>query len=161
MAGLEQLKRAHVPQGGTLRISLEGGPILEIKNPSRSHYVVEHKAGGTREAQREELWAKLPDVLFPHVQARLNQHGYKVVGGEEISGEMTLMETESSLRRWIERAKETGVSNQEILNGTKELLKLVVIGASKMGEIPPLVKGINTEIEGLVDNVWGKRKPKH
>lgn len=162
MAGPEQRseKRVFVPRGGRIRLVLEGGTILDVKNPDPTSYTVEHKSPGPREAQREELRAQFPNILFPHVRARLNQHGYQLLGGEEISGEMTLMETNDALKTWMGQAKASGISNREILTATQELLGQIAIGAKKMGERPSLVRGINAEITGMVDEVWGVKKPK-
>lgn len=165
MAGPEQrlqIKRVFVPKGGEVRIILGGGGILDVRNPDpSSSYTVEHKLPSAREAQREQLRAEFPGILFPHVRARLNQHGYQLLGGEETSGEMTLMETNDALERWMEQARASGISNREILISTQELLQQVAIGAKKMGERSSLVKGINTEIAGMIDEVWGVKRPKN
>lgn len=156
--GPEQ-RRVFVPQGGEVRVVLEGGTILDIKNPGVASYVLEQRPFGTRETQREELRAQYADILYPHVRARLNQHGYQVLGGEEVSGEMALMETTEALHHWLEKAKTAGISNGDIRTQTKELLKQVTIAAPRSGEISALVKGINTEITGMVDEVWGVKRP--
>lgn len=152
--GSPEQPRVFVPKGAGVRVVLEGGAFLDIKNPHPGSYTVEHKTPTPREAQREQLKAELPGILYPHVRARLTQHGYQLLGGEEVSGEMTLMETEEALKGWISKARSSGLSNREVLERTKDLLQLVAIGAPRMGDISALVKGINVEVSSIVDEIW-------
>lgn len=148
-----------VPKGEGIRILLEGGGLWRITNLPSSSFRLEQRPPDTREAQKANLEATFPDIFYPHVFARLDQHGYKVLGGEVESGEMTLMETRNSLVDWLKQAKKLGISNREIISLSKQLLGNITIASSRMGEISPLIKGINTEIVELVDEVWGVKKP--
>lgn len=162
MPGPEQRteQRIFIPIGGELRVVLEGGTVLDIRNPKPTSFVIEHRVLSPREIEREELKTEFPDALLGYAKAALDQHGYKFLGGEEISGEMTLMEKEQALRDWMNRAKSAGISNREILQGAEDVLKQISVGAPRMGEIPPLIKGVNTKIDKLVREVWGEKRPK-
>lgn len=153
----ERERRVFVPRGQTVRLVLEGGPLVDIKNPSSNNpFSLEQKSPDSREAQREQLKAKYPSILFPFVHARLQQHGYELLkGGEEVSAEMMSLEGQAKLTEWMNNAKLAGISNQEIREETKGLLGQVLIGASRMGKPSPLINGIGTEISNLVDEVWG------
>ena len=70
------------------------------------------------------------------------------------------METEKKLKEWMQEARESGISNQQIREETSDILKQVVIGSSRIGKTNPLVNGIGTEISSLVDEVWGIKKKK-
>lgn len=153
----EREKRVFVRKGGSVRLVLEGGSIVDISHPSlKTPFKLEQRSLDSREAQREQLKARYPDILFPYINSRLTQHGYKVLGGgEEISAELTSLEGQVKLKQWIEEAKKLGISNQEISQQTKDLLNQVHIGTPRSGTINPLINGINTDISTLVDEVWG------
>lgn len=155
----ERERRVFVPKGKKVRLVLEGGSIVDISHLSPT-FKLEQKSPDSREARREQLKALYPRILLPHVRARLDQHGYSTVGGEEISGEMGLMETEKQLKNWMQDARNSGISNQEIREETSAILEQVMIGAPRIGKTSPLVNGIGTEISSLVDEVWGIKKKK-
>ena len=159
MPAPEREQRVFVPKGQKVRLVLEGGSIVDISHLSPI-FKLEQKFPDSREAKREQLKALYPRILLPHVRARLDQHGYSTVGGEEISGDMGLMETEKKLKEWIQEARESGISNQQIREETSDILKQVMIGSSRIGKTNPLVNGIGTEISSLVDEVWGIKKKK-
>ncbi len=158
----ERERRVFVRKGQELKIVLEGGTILDIKNPGSptTPYTLAPRTPDSREAKREQLKAQYPDILFPHIRARLDQHGYSVLGGEEISGDMSLMETERQLKDWMQDARKSGISNQEIRKETSAILRQVIIGAPSIGKTSPLINGIGTEISSLVDEAWGIKKKK-
>ena len=158
----ERETRIFVKRGQKVRLVMEGGPLVDIKNPSSNNpFSLEQKSPDSREAQREQLKATYPSILFPYVQARFQQHGYELLkGGEEVSAEMMSLEGQLKLREWMNNARLVGISNQEIREETKDLLGQVLIGASRMGKPSPLINGIGTEISGLVDEVWGVKKKK-
>ena len=158
---MENERRILVKKGERVRLVLEEGPIVDISHiSSATPFVLEQRSLDARGDARERLKALYPSVLFPHVRARLEQHSYEVLkGGEQESAVLTLMETENALKSWIEEAKKSGISNQDISKDTSALLKQVMIGSPQMGKINPMIKGIGTEIEGLVADIWGvKRK---
>lgn len=158
----ERERRVFVPKGGSVRLVLEGGSVLDISHPSlTTPFRLEQKSPDSREAQREQLKAIYHSVLLPHVKARLDQYGYEVLGGgEEVSAEMMAMDTQTKLREWMQNAKLLGVSNREIVEETNDILRQIVVGSSRVGKTNPLVKSIDTEISTLVDEVWGVKKKK-
>ncbi len=155
-------QRVYLPKGKGVRLVFEGGSVVDVRNPSSSSsFVMEQRIQDPRVAQREELKAKYPDILLPHVHARLQQHAYQVVGydgTESASNEMDLMESQSVLKKWMEDAKKSGISNRNIHEETNDILKGVVIGSTRMGEKGPIMNGISTEIKNLVNEVWGKKR---
>ena len=158
----ERDRRVFVPKGTMVKLFLEGGSTLDIKHSSYTNsFKLEQKSPNPREAQREQLKATYLSTLYPYVRARLEQHGYEIVGGgEQMSAELTTIETETKLKEWIQNAKSLGISNQEVIKETNDALKQIMIGSPREGETSSLVKSIGTEVSNLVNEAWGIKRPK-
>ena len=159
----EQERRITIKTGEKVRLVFEEGPFFDIRNRPypTTPISVEQKSFDPREETRERLKARYPNILLPHVKARLTQHGYRVVGGEgaeELSNEMALMESESNLRKWMENARMSGISNKDIQEETSAILKQISIGSPRIGEKSPLINGINTEIQDMVRQAFDRKR---
>jgi len=150
MAGIE--KPVFIRIGEGVKIVLEGGPTIDIKNTPE----IKHGSPISSQAQKEQLRARFPNLLEAFVRASADQHGYRLLGGNEIGGEMEVDDARNKLEECLKLAQEAGISDREIISVTKGLLRQVAIASSKMDKPGFLVQEVTTEINALVSSVWKK-----
>ena len=155
----QQPRRVFVPQGQEIEIILQGGTIMHIRHQPDA--LATTFRSSTEEAQQEELRAKFPQFLGPHVKAVLDQHGYRVLGGETESGEATLMETRPALEDWMREAKAAGLTREEVLMLGETWLGNVRIAERRMGEGSPIAKGIKRELTVMSEAIWPSPRRRH
>ncbi|MDP3955480.1 MAG: hypothetical protein Q8Q15_03905 [bacterium] len=145
-----------VPKGGRVEIVLEGGPTIDIKNISGSSVEIKQEFPTSLQAQRERLKSRFPTLLEAFIKASANQHGYRLLGGNDIGGEMDLDEAGNKLEEYFKVAQEAGILSQEVIETMKDVLKQVTIASPKMGKPGFLVKEVTAVVEGLVNSAWKK-----
>lgn len=149
-------RRILVSQGETVRLIFkQGGSIVDIKSsPSpTTPFSVEQKSLNPREEKRERLKAEYPDLLFMYGQTRLTERATKVVGGEREGSEMNAFDARIALNSWIENAKIAGISDRDMRNLTKSLLKNYTFDIDVM-------RGIVVEVEDAIKESFKVKKKK-
>lgn len=156
MTGKERI--FYIPSGASTKLVLGDGSTVTISHTPKPNSSGIDGASISREEMRETLKAQYPSVLFPYVQARLDQHASELVGGEQNSHEMTTSEKEEGLTQWMEHAKSSGISNREALKLTGEIFEGISAGSVHNDVMSPVVKGIKTEVSDLIKNTWSSEK---